>query len=148
MGNAPVGRADSSGLAWLLFDGEAWGQLGHDMFIGDIQSTMSPDSYLALRGCYGVEISRFRGPNGEIVSGDEVLLKLLKRAGLDLATLTMARAFGGIGRALGLGARAFAKGSPTAAGGPGAAGSGPWSLGPGPSGIRVGRKSSGRISCY
>ena len=87
VGNAPIGRGDSCGLAWLLFDGEAWGQFTHDMFIGDIQSKMSPDSYLALRKCYDVEISRFRGAHGKSVSGDEVLREMLAEAGIDLATL-------------------------------------------------------------
>jgi len=56
VGNDPIKFSDPNGLTWLLFDKEAWEQLGHDKLFGDTTGTVQdPNSQgvLSANAGYG-----------------------------------------------------------------------------------------------
>jgi hypothetical protein len=77
VGNNPINRIDPDGLAWLLFDREAWRQLIKDVFIGD-RGTCNPKpntcSNLSLRNKEGVGITPLTDKNGNIVQPGDLIL--------------------------------------------------------------------------
>jgi RHS repeat-associated protein len=105
VGNNPANNFDLHGLAWVLFDGQAWGQLARNVFYGpDYQNpTPDPSSYIAQRGVSPIATDENGVP---IPPGDFVQNKVVLPALGQAAMLPMgpeeeeAEAAGGLWNAL------------------------------------------------
>ncbi len=91
VGNSSLNAVDPYGQVWVLFDKQAWNQLGHDIFIGDRPPvTVDPNSFGAL---HGID-NDFNGKTGAEVAAE--IGKAVPKGILDAAMM-----MGGAGEAQG-----------------------------------------------
>jgi RHS repeat-associated protein len=96
-GNNPVNFVDPYGLlSWgdfnpgLLLSGQAWGQLAHNVFMGDHpEPALDPNSLQALQNAVGVGVTPLTDENGNQITPNQALGQMAQDALGDAAQLAM-----------------------------------------------------------
>jgi hypothetical protein len=93
-GSSPVNSVDPYGLAWAVFAPAAWGQLAHDIFIGDQPpQTQDPNSLQALQNSAGVGNTPLTDANGNQITPNQALGQMAQDALANAAQLAAMAAF-------------------------------------------------------